>query len=58
MLLFGNKPQSILEPPKGVKRSIVVILLLWVIGCVVMYLDSLYSQIISFQNNRRNGKYK
>jgi len=58
MLLFGNKPQSILEPPKGVKRSIVVILLLWTIGYVVMYLDSLYSQIINFHNNRRNSKYK
>jgi hypothetical protein len=58
MLLFGNKPQSILEPPKGVKRSIVVILLLWAVGCVIMCLDSLWLQIVGFKNNRRNNKHQ
>lgn len=58
MLLFGNKPQSILEPPKGVKRSIAVILLLWAVGFVIMYLDNLWLQIIRFKNNRRNNKHQ
>jgi len=56
MLLLGNKPQSSLEQPRGVKRSIVVILLLWAIGSVIMYLDSQYSQIISLKNNNRHDE--
>ena len=57
MLLFGNKPQSIVEPSKGTKRAILVIFLLWAVGSILMYLNSQYSQIISFQNNRRNNDH-
>jgi hypothetical protein len=53
MLLFGNKPQSILEPPKGVKRTIVVVLLLWAIGSLIMLLDEARLKIVSLKNNRR-----
>lgn len=55
MLLFGNKPQSILEPPKGIKRSIAVILLLWAVGFVIMLLDSLFLKIIRLKNYNRNN---
>jgi len=56
MLFFVNKTQSILEPPRGGKRAVVVILLLWIIGSIIMYLNSQYLQIISFQNKCRNNK--
>jgi len=51
MLLFGNKPQSILEPPKGIKRTIAVVLLLWAIGSVIMLLDELRLKIVRFKNH-------
>jgi hypothetical protein len=57
MLLFGNKPQSILEPPKGIKRTIAVILILWAIGSVIMLLDEARLKIIRFKNNRRHNDY-
>jgi hypothetical protein len=57
MLLFGNKPQSILEPPKGVKRTIVVILLLWAIGSLIMLLDEARLKIIRFKNHRSYNDY-
>ena len=58
MLLFGNKPQSILEPPKGIKRTIVVVLLLWAIGSVIMLLDEARLKIIRFKNNRSYNDYR
>jgi hypothetical protein len=57
MLLFGNKPQSILEPPKGLKRTIAVVLILWAIGSVIMLLDEARLKIIRFKNNRRYNDY-
>jgi len=57
MLLFGNKPQSILEPPKGIKRTIAVVLLLWAIGSVIMFLDELRLKIIRLKNHRRYNDY-
>lgn len=57
MLFFGNKPQSILEPPKGIKRTIAVILILWAIGSVTMLLDEARLKIIRFKNNRRHNDY-
>jgi hypothetical protein len=57
MLLFGNKPQSILEPPKGLKRTIAVVLLLWAIGSVIMLLDEAFSKIIRFKNHRSYNDY-
>jgi hypothetical protein len=57
MLLFGNKPQSILEPPKGIKRTIGVIVLLWAIGSVIMLLDEARLKIIRFKNNRSYNEY-
>jgi len=57
MLLFGNKPQSILEPPKGIKRTIAVVLLLWAIGSVIIFLDELRLKIIRLKNHRRYNDY-
>jgi len=57
MLLFGNKPQSILEPPKGIKRTIAVVLILWAIGSVIMFLDEARLKIIRFKNNRSYNDY-
>ena len=57
MLLFGNKPQSILEPPKGIKRTIVVVLLLWAIGSVIMLLDEARLKIVRLKNNRSYNDY-
>jgi hypothetical protein len=57
MLLFGNKPQSILEPPKGIKRTIAVVLLLWAIGSVIMFLDELRLKIIRLKNHSRYNNY-
>jgi hypothetical protein len=57
MLLFGNKPQSILEPPKGIKRTIVVVLLLWAIGSVIMLLDEMRLKIVRLKNNRSYNDY-
>jgi len=57
MLLFGNKPQSILEPPKGTEFTIAVVLLLWAIGSVIMLLDEAFLKIIRFKNNRRYNDY-
>jgi len=57
MLLFGNKPQSILEPPKGIKRTIAVVLILWAIGSVIMLLDEARLKIIRFKNNRCYNDY-
>jgi len=57
MLLFGNKPQSILEPPKGLKRTIAVVLILWAIGSVIMLLDEAFLKIIRFKNNRCYNDY-
>jgi len=51
MLLFGNKPQSILEPPKGLKRTIAVVLILWVIGSVIMLLDEIRLKIVRLKNH-------
>lgn len=47
MLLFGTKPQSIVEPPRGIKRSIVVITLLWALGSVLMLTSEAYARIRS-----------
>jgi len=58
MLLFGNKPQSILEPTKGAKRSIIVILLLWAAGSVIMLLDEARLKIINLKDKRRYNKYQ
>ena len=57
MLLFGNKPQSILEPPKGIKRTIAVVLILWAIGSVVMLLDELRLKIVRLKNNGSYNDY-
>jgi hypothetical protein len=57
MLLFGNKPQSILEPPKGLKRTIAVVLLLWAIGSVIMFLDEVRLKIVRLKNHRRYNDY-
>jgi hypothetical protein len=57
MLLFGNKPQSILEPPKGIKRTITVVLLLWAIGSVIMLLDKVRLKIVRFKNNGSYNDY-
>jgi len=51
MLLFGNKPQSILEPPKGLKRTIAVVLILWAIGSVIMLLDEIRLKIVRLKNH-------
>jgi hypothetical protein len=57
MLLFGNKPQSILEPPKGTEFTIAVILLLWAIGSVIMLLDEIRLKIVRLKNNRTYNEY-
>jgi len=57
MLLFGNKPQSILEPPKGIKRTIIVVLLLWAIGSVIMLLDEMRLKIVRLKNNGSYNDY-
>jgi hypothetical protein len=57
MLLFGNKPQSILEPPKGIKRTIAVVLILWAIGSVIMLLDEARLKIIRLKNNGSYNDY-
>jgi len=57
MLLFGNKPQSILEPPKGIKRTIAVVLILWAIGSVIMLLDEARLKIIRFKNHCCHNDY-
>jgi hypothetical protein len=57
MLLFGNKPQSILEPPKGTEFTIAVVLLLWAIGSVIMFLDEVRLKIVRLKNHRTYNEY-